>query len=468
MSLSVEQFVENLTRSGLLSETEISDFQGRLSPEQCKDAETLARELIRAKKLTKYQAMAVYQGKAKGLVLGEYVVLDKLGEGGMGAVLKAYHRRMKRLVAIKILPPSWTKSPENVERFLREVEAAARLVHPNVVTAYDAGRHEGIHYLVMEFIDGEDLATWLRRHGPMSVEQAIDCCLQAATGLQYANTKGVIHRDIKPGNLLLSREGTVKILDLGLAYLIATPAADDSTDVERLTVSGQVLGTCDYMAPEQAQNSEEADHRADIYSLGCTLYRLLTGQPPYRGRTLIQVVMAHCNAPIPSLCEARPEVPAALDAIFQKMVAKRPEDRYQSVAEVVAALTAFRKGEAMETSVAPPHTKPGASARQWILLLAGLVGLVVCGLIAAFVLAWTSRRASRPEGTPPGPSQRVSAASESAARPSLRLKKARPETTLDLVLTDDGHYLGTSGCSNWARINARIASICEREKQAAR
>jgi serine/threonine protein kinase/formylglycine-generating enzyme required for sulfatase activity len=337
MSITVEQFIERLTQSGLMSAAEVSTFQDSLPPDKRpKDAETLARELVRANKLTKYQAQAVYGGKVKGLVFGEYVVLDKLGEGGMGVVLKAQHRRMNRLVAIKVLSSAAMKQAGAVERFHREVQAAAKLEHSNIVAAYDASEHQGMHYLAMQYVDGKDLATIVKDNGPLGVREAVEYIVQAARGLQYAHEQGIIHRDIKPANLLLDKKGTVKILDMGLARFTGTEAALGGA--ERLTTTGQAMGTCDYMAPEQSLDTHQADARADIYSLGCTLYRLLTGNPPYRGETFAKLFLMHLEAPIPSLCEARPEVPEALDAVYQRMLAKKPEERYQSMAEVVTAL----------------------------------------------------------------------------------------------------------------------------------
>jgi len=337
MAISVEQFIARLSESGLLSAAEISTFQASLPPEgRPRDVQSLAAGLVKAGKLTKYQAQAVYQGKGKSLVFGQYVVLDKLGEGGMGVVLKAQHRRMRRTVAIKVLSSAAMKQAGAVERFHREVEAAAKLEHPNIVAAYDADEHEGVHYLAMQYVEGEDLATIVQERGPLEVRQAVECLLQAARGLQYAHSKGIIHRDIKPGNLLLDKEGTVKILDMGLARITGADAS--LGEAERLTATGQVMGTCDYMAPEQSLDTHQADARADIYALGCTLHRLLTGNPPYRAETFAKLFLMHLEAPIPSLCEARPEVPEALDTIAQRMLAKKPEDRYQSMGEVVAEL----------------------------------------------------------------------------------------------------------------------------------
>ena len=341
MAVSLKQFVDNLVRSGLFSEAELSAYQESLPPEKRpKDAQTLARRLNQAGKITKFQAAAAYQGKTRGLVFDEYIVLDKIGAGGMGDVFKAQHRTMERVVALKVLPAKAMESPESVERFRREVRAAARLTHPNIVTAYDARKHEDTHCLVMEYVDGADLANIAVERGPLPVQQAVDWVVQAAKGLEYAHKRGIVHRDIKPANLLLDREGTIKILDMGLARISAVAKADDSTGAEPLTATGQVMGTCDYMSPEQAEDPHAADHRADIYSLGCTLYRLLTGQKPYQRNTLIKTLLAHQQAPIPSLSEACPEVPQELDAAVQKMLAKEPGDRHQSMTEVIADLEA--------------------------------------------------------------------------------------------------------------------------------
>ena len=355
MGVPLEQFVQHLTASGLMSATEVSSFQDTLPPERRpKDGETFARELVRANKLTKYQAQVVYQGKTKGLAFGEYRVLDKLGQGGMGVVLKAEHRRMKRSVAVKLIAGAALKSPDAVKRFYREVEAAAKLMHPNIVAAHDASEHEGVHYLVMEFVEGKDLAAIVKEKGSLPVAQAVDYIVQAARGLQYAHKQNIVHRDIKPANLLVDKEGTVKILDMGLARIAGLV---DEADKDRLTATGQVMGTCDYMAPEQALDTHHADARADIYSLGCTLYRLLTSKPLYTGETLMNILLAHRDAAIPSLCTARPEVPSQLDAVFQKMVAKKPEDRYQSMGEVITALEASVGRKVVEApSVAPEAT----------------------------------------------------------------------------------------------------------------
>ncbi len=205
MPVSSEQFMREIAESGLIPADAVAAIVARLAADKKpQDGDQLARELVRQKKLTAYQAQQIYAGKGKSLVLGNYVILDKLGQGGMGLVLKAEHRRMERMVALKVLSPKVVQSPDALRRFQREVKAAARLTHPNIVIAYDADEAGGTHFLVMEYVDGNDLSSLIKQHGPLPPDQALDCILQAARGLQYAHEHGVVHRDIKPANLLVS------------------------------------------------------------------------------------------------------------------------------------------------------------------------------------------------------------------------------------------------------------------------
>jgi len=280
-----------------------------------------------------------------GTTIGNYRILETLGQGGMGVVLKAQHMRMDRLVALKVLRSQAVSSPIAVRRFQQEVRAAARLSHPNIVTAFDADEVDGVHFLVMEYVNGKSLAELLSQRGKLDVKDALDYVLQTARGLEYAHSEGVIHRDIKPGNLLLDKRGVVKILDMGLASMQETHSEESpQRGNEFVTQENQLLGTFDYMPPEQAEDARSVDSRADIYALGCTMYRLLTGRPPYRGDTSIKKIIAHRDHPIPAIREVRPDVPMDLDRVFQKMVAKRANDRYASMHEVITSLEAAIAG----------------------------------------------------------------------------------------------------------------------------
>ncbi|MCA9177532.1 MAG: Hsp70 family protein [Planctomycetales bacterium] len=276
-------------------------------------------------------------------VIGEYVLLRRIGAGGNGRVFKARHRQMERLVALKMLSPATMRDPEAVRRFRREMKAAAKLFHPNIVTAFDAGEHGGVHYLVMEYVEGLSLTMLVERHGPVTVDKAVDYVMQAATGLSYAHSRNVIHRDIKPSNLIMDSDGVVKILDLGTARF------ENESGPSDLTQTGIIMGTVNYMSPEQARNATEVDHRCDIYSLGCTLHYLLTGRPVFDGNVM-QVLMAHAEQPAPSLRESRPEVPSWLDVLFRRMIAKRAVDRQDSMQGLISELTAGLSGQASAES----------------------------------------------------------------------------------------------------------------------
>ena len=342
MALTLEQFRERLVHSGIVTLNEVSELEGNTEVAESEDTvQVLARRLVNSGKITKYQAGRVYSGRGAGLILGNYVILDKIGQGGMGRVFKARHRRMKRLVALKELPASMTRSNRALKRFQREVEVAGQLDHPNIVTAFDADESSGSVFLVMEFVDGQNLAKLVDVHGPFSVEDAVHCVLQTARGLQYAHQRGIIHRDIKPQNLLLDSNGNVKILDMGLVRF--SHDANETVKDDALTKENQIVGTIDYMSPEQAEDTRHADARADVYSLGCTLFRILTGRTMYEGGSTMKRLLAHREQPIPSLCDERDEIPASLDTIFQKMVAKHVEDRIQSMAELIVALEAIQE-----------------------------------------------------------------------------------------------------------------------------
>jgi WD40 repeat protein/serine/threonine protein kinase len=302
----------------------------------------LANAIVRAGVLTAYQAAMISQGKGRGLLITDYLILDKLGEGGMGVVFKARHRPSGHQVALKVLPQPFGLDRDAVLRFRREVEVTARLDHPNIVAILDANEDRGVNFMTIEYINGHDLDRLVRDGGPMPVDLALHCVIHAARGLAAAHAQGIVHRDVKPGNVMLDAAGTVRVLDLGLARVIEVTSAMGKTLEGTLTRTGVYMGTLDFMAPEQADDPRKADHRADIYSLGCTLYFLLTGRSPFLGDTILKRLMAHQERPAPSLRASRPEVPERLEAIYLDMMAKVPADRPRSMAEVIEALEACR------------------------------------------------------------------------------------------------------------------------------
>lgn len=336
MGVSVEEIVSRLEDSDILDAVNLAAVRAEATAfGMVGEGEAFLKRLHKQGRITSYQAQALWKDKGDKLAFGNYVIEDELGRGGMGVVLKARHKRMQRHVAIKVLSAKLVKDAGAIARFQREVVAAAQLTHTNIVGAFDADEVNGQHILVMEFVPGRDLSSVIKQQGQLTVEQAVDCVVQAARGLEFAHKRGVIHRDIKPANLLLDQNGIVKILDMGLARF--SDSADVGTQAE-LTGSGTIMGTVDYMSPEQAMSTKSADARSDIYSLGITLYYLLTGEPAYQGDSLMARMMAHANQPIPDLRRTRPDVPASVQAVFAKMVAKRPEDRYQSMTAVLADL----------------------------------------------------------------------------------------------------------------------------------
>lgn len=290
----------------------------------------------------------------EGSQLDQYRLLEKIGQGGMGAVYKALHLRLEKVVALKVLPPGRTQDSEALARFQREIRAAGKLNHPNIITATDAREAGGVHFLVMELLDGADLAQFVRRLGPLPVSDACELVRQAAEGLQHAHEHGMVHRDVKPSNLMLCRDGRVKVLDLGLARLRGdAPAADE------LTGSGQMMGTLDYMAPEQGSDARSVDIRADVYSLGCTLYHLLAGQAPFAEHTHpAKKLLAHMSEPPPPIRAPRSPVPVELAALVERMLAKQPQQRPGTPGEVARLLRPFTAGADLAGLFASRDTAP--------------------------------------------------------------------------------------------------------------
>jgi WD40 repeat protein/serine/threonine protein kinase len=359
------------------------------------DGRAILRRLESEKRLTPFQLERLLSDRPESLSLAAYVLLGTLGQGGMGQVFLARHRAMNRAVAVKLLPPNMVGSPESVSRFRREMQAAARLAHPNIVCAYDAGDSRGQHYLAMEYVEGEDLAARVRRTGPFSTVEALNLLDQAAAGLEYAHARGMIHRDIKPSNLLIDAHGKVKIVDFGLARLAESGDPEGSAD---LTSTNAMMGTVDFMAPEQASDARKADQRADIYSLGCTFYYLLAGRAPFRGDSAVARVLAHRDAPIPSLREIDPSAPASSEDLFRRMLAKRPEDRFGSMADVRRALADARDEALRAKAVEAAESKPRRDARFGRgAIVAASVAMLLVGMLGAYGL--TLIRVRTPHGT---------------------------------------------------------------------
>lgn len=330
MPESAQKVLSELTNAGLLSSDEVTKYDDVIAV----GVEALLERLVEEKRITQYQARKFLAGESSDIYFGDYVVMEELGKGGMGTVLLAKHRRMDREVAIKVLPVKALESQDSVARFFQEVKVAAQLTHPNIVHAYDAGEHHGFHYLVMEYVRGHDLAHVLDQLGPIPPHLALDYIQQAAKGLEYAHRKGIVHRDIKPSNLLLDDEGVVKILDMGLARLGQSGVGGHEVS-RHLTTTGQVMGTVEYMSPEQAEDTRAADARSDIYSLGCTLYRLVTGVAPFARDTVVKTILAHREAPLPRMSAAPIPGLAPIDGLFLKMCAKNPDDRIQSATKLI-------------------------------------------------------------------------------------------------------------------------------------
>jgi serine/threonine-protein kinase len=337
----------------------------------------LARELIQRELLTPYQANQLLTGKGQSLLIGRYLILDRIGEGGMGKVYKARHRHLHRIVALKVINPERLGSKQAVERFHREIQAISKLQHPNIVWAFDADQVGPSTFFAMQYVPGQDLGRMVKQSGPLDVERACDFIRQAALGLQHIADHGMIHRDIKPTNLLVVnltnqpskvesgvlgtalKTDLVKIVDLGLTRLIDAPDGE-STSLTALTHDNLLMGTPDYIAPEQARQGHLADIRSDIYSLGCTLYFAIGGRPPFGGATAVQKIMHHQLDEAEPLEKVRPGIPAALSIIVRRMMAKNPEERYQRPEEVAQALDGVIRGQIAPVA-APALAVPAAS-----------------------------------------------------------------------------------------------------------
>jgi serine/threonine protein kinase len=368
---TVDELVELIRKSQLLAPAKLDAYL-TTHPGPYESPASLTERLQADGLLTAFHADQLMRGKYRGFFIGKYKVLDRIGMGGMGQVFLAEHLSMRRRAAIKVMPPEKTENQYSRERFYREARAAAQLDHPNLVRAFDVDQDGNVIFLVMEYVDGVNLQELVQRRGPLEPGRAAHYLWQAAAGLGFLADRGLVHRDIKPANVLVDRNGVVKVLDLGLVRSEAD--SDDLTRGEGV----KILGTADYLAPEQALNCSRVDGRADIYSLGATGYFLLTGKAPFGGAKVAQKLIAHQSKAVTPVHEVRPGTPAGLSAVIARMLAKRPDDRYRSPAEVMAALEpwvadqpppptdqempAAAGGRGAETVDLNPTGRPGSSS----------------------------------------------------------------------------------------------------------
>ena len=355
--MSVNSFLD-LVRSSRLVENDqleqsFADLKESVEGQPVTNPRVVAEHLIDSGLLTEWQSDKIFEGRHKGFFLGKYKLLDHLGTGGMSTVYLAEHMLMQRRVAIKVLPKNRVDDTSYLARFHIEARAAAALDNRNIVRAYDVDNESNVHYLVMEYINGRDIQVTVKQDGALDYEVAADYVRQAALGLDHAHSAGLIHRDVKPANLLIDTHNVVKVLDLGLAKF-----SDEGKASLTMAYDENVLGTADYLAPEQALDSHGVDARADIYSLGCSLYFMLTGHPPFPEGTLPQRIMMHQKKPAPDIRKDRPDAPLDLLKVCAKMMAKKPQQRFQSAYDVAVIMTKWLKIHGHKVEPLPPRSVP--------------------------------------------------------------------------------------------------------------
>jgi serine/threonine protein kinase len=342
--LTVDSFLRAVLRSGLLDRPGLQEALRGVPQERRDDPRALAEHLVRTGKLSRFQAAKLLKGNALGLVLGPYQVLAPIGKGGMGTVFLARDNRSGQLVALKVLPPRRARTEERlVARFRREMDLCRRVAHPHLAWTYEVGEYRGVHYIAMEYIPGRTLSRLVSEQGPLSVTRAARLLAEVAAGLEHAHNVGLVHRDLKPSNIQVTPHEHAKVLDLGLALLTGEEAEYDVVGGH-----GYILGTMDYIAPEQTTNPAGVDHRSDLYSLGCTLYFALTGQPPFPGGTSRDKIRRQrMEMPVP-LSTLRPDLPPSFVAFVERLMHKDPERRPASAAAVEAELRAWAAGDVVQ------------------------------------------------------------------------------------------------------------------------
>jgi serine/threonine-protein kinase len=353
---TTEDFLRIVRKSGLVEEPRLAAAVAAWTDPTQPLPEELVQALIDGGLLTQWQVDQLRKGRHKGFMLGKYRLLRLLGAGGMSSVYLAEHTTLHGLVAIKVLPVKRVDQTSYLARFEREAREAFRLNHPNIVRTIDLDTSGAIHFIAMEYVEGDDLHARVKQGGPLDVREAADFIRQAALGLQHAHEEGLVHRDIKPANLIVDKRGVVKILDFGLALA----GSDDEAASLTQTHDEKVLGTADYLAPEQARDSHVADRRSDIYALGCTLHYLLTGRAPFAKGSIAERIQAHLKKPPPNLLDERADVPPPIAELYFRMLEKHPDARPQSAQEIADALSAWLAA----TATGAPRARPEPPRRQ--------------------------------------------------------------------------------------------------------
>ncbi|MEY4946426.1 MAG: Serine/threonine-protein kinase PknB, partial [Planctomycetota bacterium] len=318
MAVDFETFLQRLFASAILTEQKLSAVDETKTRHQ--NVESFIQDLIESKLLTKFQVEQILAGKGDSLTFGKYIIQEKLGAGGMGQVYKAYYPEVAKLVAIKVILSQGKLDTESIKRFEREVKASEKLVHPNIIAVLDSGSFKGQLFMVMELIQGKDLFELINEKGKLPVNEAVAYIIQAARALEHAHANGVIHRDVKPANLIADSQGLLKIVDMGLAKI---HAGENEDKISMLTTNTAIMGSADFMSPEQTVSTKNVDTRTDIYSLGASFYFLLTAKVMYPQKATFSKLISHRQAPISSLKFMRPDVSQKLDDIYTKMVAKK-------------------------------------------------------------------------------------------------------------------------------------------------
>jgi eukaryotic-like serine/threonine-protein kinase len=337
-----------IRRSGVLSDRQYEEIGEKVRiGEYPTEAQALAGRLVAERILTDFQANRFLRNKAHGLVVGRYVILERLGEGNRGRVFRAQHRLMGRMAALKVIAPQIASRASSIARFYREMRLIGRLDHPNVIRAFDADQVGDLLYIVMEYVAGRSLDKVLAARSTLPAAEVINYMAQAALGLAHAHERGIVHRDVKPSNLLLSDEGQVKVLDLGLSALM-----EADREASFATASGAIVGTVHYMSPEQAV-AQSVDGRSDLFGLGCTMYHLLTGRLPFPGETVAECLMLRIRGNPAPIAEFRPDLSMRSIQVLERLMARRPDDRFQTAAEAAQALQALLLPEAALPTVGP-------------------------------------------------------------------------------------------------------------------